>query len=290
MMFSIGLGIWLFILPLAACTRAGQSSTHVGRLWLPVWSFKRWQSFPDLPAISREEVLMPNEIKTFLSASMGISANCYLLHFGGGYFLIDTGLAKGRAHLERDLRSSGCRPGDLKLVILTHGDLDHSGNSAYLREQYGAKIAMHRADLLNVESGDMFANKSVNPLARSIANSFFALTGMNRFDRFTPDVFLEDEQSLSSFGLDATILHLPGHSKGSIGVLTGDGNLFCGDLLENTHRPAVNSLGDDRPQMAASAEGLKGYPIKMVFPGHGKPFPWSQWIEGQCEESTNENH
>jgi len=42
------------------------------------------------------------------------------------------------------------------------------------------------------------------------------------FDTFQPDVILEDQQNLSGYGLEATVLHLPGHTKGSIGILTAD--------------------------------------------------------------------
>jgi glyoxylase-like metal-dependent hydrolase (beta-lactamase superfamily II) len=222
---------------------------------------------------------MPFTIKSFLSASMGISANWFLLQTGAGFYVIDSGLAKKRTLVDRDLEAAGCRQGCLRLVILTHGDLDHSGNGAYLREHYGARIAMHRGDLVNVQSGNMFANKQVNPVAKAIANGLFIITGMNRFDRFTPDLFLEDGQSLAEFGLDATVLHLPGHSKGSIGVLTVDGDLFCGDLLVNLQRPEINSLGDDPRQMKASAERVKDTPVKKVYPGHGKPFVLREWID-----------
>jgi hydroxyacylglutathione hydrolase len=215
---------------------------------------------------------MSSTIQVLTSQSMGISVHCYLLQTGAGFFLIDTGLAKAYAHLERDLELAGCRPGDLKLVILTHGDLDHSGNSVRLRERYGAKIGMHHGDLANVQSGDMFVNKQVNPIAKSLARLLFFVTGMARFDRFTPDLFFEDGQDLSGLGLDATVIHLPGHSKGSLGILTAQGDLFCGDLLENTRKPAVNALGDDRAQMQASTEKLTGLRIKTIYPGHGSPF------------------
>ena len=163
------------------------------------------------------------------------------------------------------------------MIILTHGDLDHSGNSAYLREKYDARIAMQQEDLVNVQSGDMFANKKVNPLTKTIARLLFFVTGLGTLDTFTPEIYLEDRQDLSIFGLDATILHLPGHSRGSIGILTADGDLFCGDLLENTKKPSVNALGDDPFQMKASAERLKkDFQIKTIYPGHGKPFSMDQ--------------
>jgi glyoxylase-like metal-dependent hydrolase (beta-lactamase superfamily II) len=60
--------------------------------------------------------------------------------------------------------------------------------------------------------------------------------------------------------------------KTSIGILTAGGDLFCGDLFENTKAPALNSLMDDATAAAASAAKLKGLPIGTVYPGHGQPF------------------
>lgn len=73
----------------------------------------------------------------------------------GGFVLIDTGVAFKRAALEKELASAGCRVGDLKLIVLTHGDSDHADNCVYLRKRYGAEIAMHRDDAGMVERGDM---------------------------------------------------------------------------------------------------------------------------------------
>ncbi len=116
---------------------------------------------------------MPQTIKILSYKYLSIAVNCYLIQTETGFFLVDTGLARKRLELESDLEAAGCRPGNLKLIILTHGDYDHSGNSAYLREKFGAKIAMHPADRVNVESGDMFANKEVNPLAKTSLAYYF---------------------------------------------------------------------------------------------------------------------
>ena len=61
---------------------------------------------------------------------------------------------------------------------------------------------------------------------------------LKKSDRFQPDVCLEDGDDLREYGFDAQVLHLPGHSNGSIGVLTAGGDLFCGDLLRNWGKPA----------------------------------------------------
>jgi hypothetical protein len=48
------------------------------------------------------------------------TVNCYLVETGTGSVLIDTGSSNRRAELEGELTSAGCKPGDLKLIVLTH--------------------------------------------------------------------------------------------------------------------------------------------------------------------------
>jgi hydroxyacylglutathione hydrolase len=212
---------------------------------------------------------MAQEIKTI---NLG-GVNCYLVKNDMGFTLIDSGLSNKRAKLEKELETAGCQPGNLKLIVLTHGDTDHSGNCAYLREKYAAKIAMHPAETIVAESGDMLSSRKSRPFLASLFLAFFKL---NRSDRFKPDFTVEEGYDLSEYGFDAKVLYLPGHSLGSIGILTGSGDLFCGDLLVNTHKPARNSLVDNPQEMTASIERLNSLTIKTVYPGHGSPFPFEQ--------------
>jgi len=209
--------------------------------------------------------------------------NCYLLTTNTGFVLIDTGFSKSRVDVERELKNAGCTPETLKLILLTHGDFDHSGNAAYLRERYSVKIAMHIEDEGMVEKGDLFYNRKANFLMRMMGKImlFFLRGGLKKNERFTPDLHFDDGYNLSEYGLDATVLYVPGHSKGSIGILTNNGDLFCGDLLENTKKPAKNSLIADKKAFNESVEKLKGLKIGTVYPGHGEPFPMEQFIKNQ---------
>ena len=216
---------------------------------------------------------MPQEIKTIsllLPYKLG-SVNCYLIKTDIGYILIDTGCSNKRTDLEKELESASCKPGNLKVIVLTHGDFDHAGNAAYLRKKFGTRIAMHYDDSGMVERGNMFWNrKKSNILIKMIAPILFRF---GKSQRFKPDSYIGDGDDLSEHGFDAKILHIPGHSKGSIGILTSGGDLFCGDLLENTDKPDLNSIMDDRTAANASVEKLKSLEINTVYPGHGKLFP-----------------
>jgi hydroxyacylglutathione hydrolase len=205
------------------------------------------------------------------------SVNCYLVETGVGYVLIDTGGSNGRADLERKLDDAGCRPGNLKLIVLTHGDFDHTGNAAYLGEKFGAKIAMHEDDSGMVEHGDMSWNRNKGGiLLRMITPILF---GFGKSKRFKPDFYINEGADLSEYGGDARVLSIPGHSKGSIGILTADDDLFCGDLFENTQEPALNSTMDDLAAANASIEKLQSLEIHTVYPGHGQPFPMEKLLK-----------
>jgi len=221
------------------------------------------------------------EIKTItlpLPYRLG-NVNCYLIETGTGYVLIDTGGSNKRAELENELTSAGGKPGHLNLIVLTHGDFDHTGNAAYLCEKFDAPIAIHADDSGMVERGDMFWNRQKgNLLFRMMFRMLPFLFGFGQAERFKPDFFLNDGSDLSEYGLDARVLAIPGHSKGSIGILTAGGDLFCGDLLENYDRPATNSIMDDSTAGDASVEKLSSLEINTVYPGHGNPFAMDAFL------------
>jgi hydroxyacylglutathione hydrolase len=199
------------------------------------------------------------------------SVNCYLLKSDSGCLLIDSGMPSSRKALLHELERFSCQPGELKLIVITHGDFDHTGNAAYLRQAFGAKIGMHRDDAGMASEGDMFYNrKPRGALLRKLAPLFI---GFGEAQRFTPDLLLEDGDDLSAYGFEGRVLSIPGHSKGSIGILTAAGDLFCGDLFSNTDKPSLNSIMDDLPTAQASLQRLGTLGVGTVYPGHGKPFP-----------------
>jgi hydroxyacylglutathione hydrolase len=233
--------------------------------------------------LNRKEERM-QEITTItlpLPYKMG-TVNCYLVKTAAGFVLIDTGASNSRTELENELTRAGCKPGNFTLIVLTHGDFDHIGTAAYLSEKFGARIAMHRDDSGMAEHGDMFWNRSSgHAILRFLAPVLFRFPKSNRFK---PDVYIEEGYDFSEHGFDACALSIPGHSKGSIGILTAGGDLFCGDLLENLEEPATNSLMDDPVDCEASVEKLRGFRINTVYPGHGQPFPMDSFLTACRQE------
>ncbi len=195
--------------------------------------------------------------------------NCYLLKTESAFLLVDTGVPSGRKFLEEELERLGCHPGRLRLIVLTHGDFDHTGNAACLRQKYRSQIAMHPDDVGMAEHADMFWNRRQGNILFS--KLIPLLFGFTQKARFSPDVLFQDGLDLSKYGLDACILGLPGHSKGSIGILTSSGDLFCGDLLMNDKGKPSFGFGEPA-SFLPTINRLKGMRIRTVYPGHGNPF------------------
>lgn len=203
--------------------------------------------------------------------------NCYLVAATAGFVLINTGSPEKRSDLEAELGSAGCRAGDLRLILLTHGDYDHAGNAAYLRNKFHTKIAMHPDDSGRVQRADWSWNLKPKPdkfglLFRLVA--IFIRPG--EFHTFEPDILVGEQQSLTSYGLEATVIHLPGHSRGSIGILTAEKDLFCGDLMDSMGKPSLEFFIDDMVAARASLNRLRDLGADRIHPGHGKPFRLNQ--------------
>ncbi len=223
---------------------------------------------------------MFNEIKTI---NLG-GVNCYLIKTADGFILIDTGFPFNRDNLLKELEKEGCLPGTLKLVVLTHRDWDHTGSAAYLKEKYKTRIAIHKADA----GGEQLIKRKMKPfylMILMIPKIMKILPKIREYplERFETDLFLEDGMSLLDYGFDAEILHLPGHTKGSIAVLTGNSDLFCGDIIQDSYlkkgKPVFAQIFEDEKKLILSIERLKQQNIKTVYPGHGKPFAWEKFLE-----------
>jgi hydroxyacylglutathione hydrolase len=193
------------------------------------------------------------------------------------FVLIDTGFSFTWARVRKALQDAGCVPGTLQLIVITHGDLDHVGNVPKLREEYGAPVAIHPADVAAMQSGRPLKRTSPSLKGRlmlRLAGVVGRLTGGRRPDEpFAPDLLLEDGMRLDRYGLAARVIHIPGHTPGSVAILTDDGSLFSGDTLFDSLHPILlmENPNDFRCSVTTLCE-LQSV-VTTVYPGHGKPFP-----------------
>ncbi len=102
----------------------------------------------------------------------------------------------------------------LKWIVNTHGHADHTAGNDLWAASSGARIVMHRLDW------EFFSLPKMQDEAR--AEGFPPLTRV--------DLIVEDGHRLPLGRFEATVIHTPGHTPGSI-CLYFPGHLFTGDTL-----------------------------------------------------------
>lgn len=198
-----------------------------------------------------------------IPCGMGIA---FLLESAEGSYLIDTGTPHHEAQILAALKQLGRT--DLKLIWITHAHYDHYGSAAALRAITGAKIGVHAADAPFLKAGQSPLGSShqygfIYPLGQPILNHFRPLPPTE------PDFILRDGDSLQSLGLDAYVLHTPGHTPGHTCLLLADGTAFAGDLIYGgTHPGLQRLLAVDWEQLPASLARLQAAKPERIFTGH----------------------
>ena len=199
-----------------------------------------------------------------------VLVNTYLIKGTDGYILIDSGVPYMFSKVKEAIIKAGCEYDQLKLIILTHGDIDHTGNAVALKKTFNTRIAMHKADYAMVKNGQLI-RRELKGLFWKIACRIYEHIGQPNPD-FEVDVFLNEGQRLDEYGISAQVIHIPGHTSGSIAILTDDGMLISGDIISNQIKPEFSDLIENREMILSSLERIKQIQPKMIFPGHGKPF------------------
>lgn len=196
--------------------------------------------------------------------------NCYLVQTDEVKILVDTSNPGWKNRVEKRLNNAGISPNHIDLVILTHGHPDHSGNAAQFRRDYGMDVAMHPDD---ARRGKELLSRGVKGrMLKNLSN-----TSVKDALPIKPDIELADGMSLAAYGLDATVIHLPGHTAGSVGILFDDGRLIAGDMYMNFDKPSLALIAEDFAQLDQSHAKLCEYDsITTVYPGHGDRFEFSE--------------
>jgi glyoxylase-like metal-dependent hydrolase (beta-lactamase superfamily II) len=92
-----------------------------------------------------------------------------------------------------------------------------------------------------------------------------------------PHLLVNGETSLHDHGVQARIIPTPGHTAGSISVLTDSGDLVAGDLIAGSFmgaipgKPANPPFHDDPLRNLASLRAMLGLKPTLLHVGHGGP-------------------
>jgi metallo-beta-lactamase class B len=78
----------------------------------------------------------------------------FLFTTSEGNILMNTGMPSSGPMIVDSIRKLGFKPEDIKIMINGHAHIDHAGAFAYLKQQFGAQLAVMREDVPAMESGD----------------------------------------------------------------------------------------------------------------------------------------
>ena len=185
------------------------------------------------------------DIRTVVGGPLDV--NTYVVGAAGGNqcVLIDPGA-------ERATVEGAVCGREVSAVLLTHAHFDHMLFALpWLKE--GVKLYVHQEDVQGVTDPEWNLSGMVGVQLRLPE----------------PDVCLREGDVFEEAGISFTVLHTPGHTKGSVCYQVGD-TLFSGDTMFNQSYGRVDLPGGNNMQMAMSLKRLlKLDDQTVVYPGHG---------------------
>ena len=185
---------------------------------------------------------------------------------GNEMLLVDAGMPHNGSRIINYITRIGENPSNLKLIVLTHADLDHIGSAAELKQMTSAKLAIHSEDS-PILSGKIGMKIVKGPLGLL----FKLMYPLVRFHPIEPDIILKDDMYIAGF----KVVHVPGHTSGSICLYQPSKIIFVGDTFR--------SDSNGNPKLSSKALAIKVQQFKdpqrliaeldfdTLLPGHGPP-------------------
>ncbi len=184
--------------------------------------------------------------------------------------LIDAGLMGKGNYKIQSIQNMGIDLKAITRIIMTHTHLDHIGCLAEIREQIPwAELWVHDIEAGPLEEGDertvygmeMFQNMCM--MQYNIKPGAFT---------FLADKRLQGEENLDIGGMTWEVLHIPGHSPGSIGLYNqSEKILIPGDVVYADYAIGRFDLhGANGLELKDSLLQLADLEVDILLPGHNR--------------------
>lgn len=178
--------------------------------------------------------------------------NCNSYYIGGdARVLIDPGLLKYVPNLIERMKADGIDPASIRCVINTHSHPDHYEGSSYF-DDTDAAIAMHREEI---------------DFLKGQGGMLYGLFGLSA-PKSRLDLILQEGELILG-GERFEIIHLPGHSPGSIAVYDPIRKaLFPGDVIFAESVGRTDFPGGSGVKLKRSILKAAKLDIEYLLPGH----------------------
>ncbi len=196
--------------------------------------------------------------------------NVYLIETETGHILVDTGMPHKEKKLDQVFETAGVDSKGVRLIILTHGHMDHVGAIAYAQRITGAQVLCHRSIAERLANGEIEAAVPQN-LAGRLLNFMTGLAGSS-FEGTKADILVDDEFDLNEYGIAGKIIHTPGHSASSISIVLDNGEALLGDMVRerSSGEIVLGMFYEDEPLLFESLDKVMALEPRTIYLSHGK--------------------
>ncbi len=198
------------------------------------------------------------------------NVNIYLIETKTGYILVDAGMPNMGKKLDQIFENAGVDPKSVRLIVATHGHLDHIGSIAYARQVTGGKILCHQSISEYLVTGETEAAVPQNLLGRLLI-FFMGLMG-SEIEAAKPDIVMNDEFDLNEYGIAGKIIHTPGHSPSSVSIMLDNGEALIGDMVrpERSGEVGLGMFYEDEQVLFKSLDKVMAFEPRAIYLSHGK--------------------
>jgi glyoxylase-like metal-dependent hydrolase (beta-lactamase superfamily II) len=190
----------------------------------------------------------------------------WLIWGRNGYLLVDSGPAEFSGEMVKAVSRATGGKGP-KAVIITHAHPAHVGGLMALRLAWNVPVFCHKQELPYLSGKlSIYDVHSTNPI-------FWIKKLLMEPVHWGVREARSVRQGETFLG--ATVLHLPGHTPGHLGLIhKADRAILCGDAVFNlNNRPRVASIltTPDRKSQRKSIANLSEFEFDHLLPSHGAP-------------------
>ncbi|MFO7965671.1 MAG: MBL fold metallo-hydrolase [Desulfobacterales bacterium] len=210
---------------------------------------------------------------------------CYLLESDSSFILVDAGYPKKEDRLWKFLDSRQIDPRHIKLIIITHGHVDHVGSLKPIKEKTGAPVLIHESEAPLLSSG----RTPGVAITLKWLSRFVKMENGTSVAPVDPDITISGEYPLNDYGITGKVIPTPGHTEGSLSVILDGENAIVGDiamkfpiLSRKSYEPIV---ARDLNQVYQSWQTLIDEGVRVIYPAHGKPIG-IEVLQGLIEAKT----